>query len=64
MFKRIDGVLSSDEIRELNKIADEANFVDGRISNPHNVNKQNLHINDQNSYAEIVKNYDGRDELQ
>lgn len=47
MFKRIDGILSPDELRELHAIADAANFVDGRISNPHNTAKQNLHINDQ-----------------
>ncbi|HET8613471.1 MAG TPA: Fe2+-dependent dioxygenase [Sphingomonas sp.] len=47
MFKQIDGVLSPAQLAELHRIADGARFVDGRISNPHNTSKQNLHINDQ-----------------
>ena len=46
MFKRIDDVLSKAELTELHRIADGATFVDGRISNPHNSVKNNLHLHD------------------
>jgi PKHD-type hydroxylase len=46
MFKQIDALLSADALAELNRIADTATFVDGRISNPHNTTKNNLHLHD------------------
>lgn len=49
MFKQIDGLLTAAELAELNRIADTAQFVDGRISNPHNTAKQNLHLHDQSA---------------
>ena len=55
MFKQIDNVLTADELRELNRIADTATFVDGRISNPHNTAKQNLHLNDQSALQRSSK---------
>lgn len=47
MFHQVPAVLSPDELRELNAIADNAVFVDGRISNPHSTVKNNLQLGDQ-----------------
>lgn len=55
MFKQIDGLLSAAEVAELNRIADTAQFVDGRISNPHNTAKQNLHLHDQSVMQRSAK---------
>jgi PKHD-type hydroxylase len=46
MFKLIEGLLSDAEVAELNRIADGSQFVDGRVSNPHNKAKQNLQLHD------------------
>jgi PKHD-type hydroxylase len=46
MFKIIEGLLGASELAELNRIADASEFVDGRISNPHNKAKQNLQLHD------------------
>ncbi|PEQ12192.1 Fe2+-dependent dioxygenase [Novosphingobium sp. PC22D] len=46
MFKQIEGLLTSEEVAELNRIADSSEFVDGRVSNPHNQAKQNLQLHD------------------
>ena len=46
MFNVIDAILSDAELHELHSIADDATFVDGRISNPHNTAKNNLHMDD------------------
>jgi PKHD-type hydroxylase len=45
MFKELE-ILSAGEVDELRRIAASANFVDGRISNPHNTAKQNLQLHD------------------
>lgn len=57
MFKQIYGLLNGQEIEELREIIETANFVDGRISNPHSLVKNNLHLNDEAAYqksAEIM----------
>ncbi|WP_156839816.1 Fe2+-dependent dioxygenase [Novosphingobium aquimarinum] len=46
MFKLIEDLLSEAEVAELNRIADDSQFVDGRVSNPHNKAKQNLQLHD------------------
>ena len=46
MFKVIEGLLDAAALNELHRIAGGANFVDGRISNPHNEAKNNLHLHD------------------
>ena len=45
MFREIE-LLTPGQIAELRQIAAAANFVDGRISNPHSKVKQNLHLHD------------------
>ena len=47
MFRLIKDVLNGQQIAELTKIADQATFVDGKISNPHNKTKNNMHMHDQ-----------------
>lgn len=47
MFRMIEGLLNRQQLDELAAIAKRANFVDGRISNPHSKVKNNLQINDQ-----------------
>ena len=49
MFKEID-LLSKAQVDELTRIAATANFVDGRISNPHSKVKQNLQLHDEDAY--------------
>jgi PKHD-type hydroxylase len=49
MFKEIE-VLTPPQVAELRQIAAAANFVDGRISNPHSTVKQNLQLHDEASY--------------
>jgi PKHD-type hydroxylase len=46
MFMQIDNVLTAAELSELHRIADTAPFVDGRITNPHNIAKNNLQLHD------------------
>jgi PKHD-type hydroxylase len=46
LFKQIDHVLNREELAELHRIADTAPFVDGRITNPHNLAKNNLQLHD------------------
>ncbi|NNC71606.1 MAG: Fe2+-dependent dioxygenase [Sphingomonadaceae bacterium] len=55
MFRLIENILSSQQLLELHQIVDTANFVDGRISNPHSKAKNNLHLNDQNAYQRSAK---------
>ncbi|MEO1168308.1 MAG: Fe2+-dependent dioxygenase [Pseudomonadota bacterium] len=50
MFKMIYGLLNGQDIKELREIIDTATFVDGKISNPHSLVKNNLHLNDQQAY--------------
>jgi PKHD-type hydroxylase len=49
MFQEIT-MLSAGEVAELREIAAKANFVDGRISNPHSKVKQNLQLHDEAAY--------------
>jgi PKHD-type hydroxylase len=46
MFKQITNVLTGAELVELNRMADTAPFVDGKITNPHNKAKNNLQLHD------------------
>ncbi|HYD13406.1 MAG TPA: Fe2+-dependent dioxygenase [Allosphingosinicella sp.] len=49
MFKELE-VLNAAQVAELRAIAASANFVDGRISNPHSQVKQNLQLHDEAAY--------------
>ena len=49
MFRELE-VLSAAQVAELRDIAAGANFVDGRISNPHSKVKQNLQLHDEAAY--------------
>ena len=55
MFKEIPGLLDSRQVDELRRIAATAQFVDGRISNPHSTVKQNLQLNDEAAYQRSSK---------
>lgn len=55
MFRLIENILGASQLAELRAIADAANFVDGRISNPHSKVKNNLHIHDQNAQTKSVQ---------
>ena len=51
-------LLDRDQIGKCQRIAAEAQFVDGRISNPHNIAKNNLQLQDPGHYkrsAEILQ---------
>ncbi|QLC23792.1 Fe2+-dependent dioxygenase [Parasphingopyxis algicola] len=50
MFKMIYGLLNGQDIKELREIIETATFVDGKISNPHSLVKDNLHLNDEKAY--------------
>ena len=50
MFKEIPDLLTSAQVAELKAIAASAQFVDGRISNPHSKVKQNLQLHDEAAY--------------
>lgn len=50
MFKEIDNLLTMDEVNRLRAIAAAAPFIAGRVSNPHNISKNNFQI-DINSAA-------------
>lgn len=47
MLKQIPDLLSRELVAELKRIAAAAQFVDGRISNPHAKVKQNLQLHDE-----------------
>lgn len=47
---RIVQVLSPEDVAECRRIAASTPFVDGRISNPHNVAKQNEQLHEQGAY--------------
>ncbi len=49
MFREIQ-LLTASEVAQLRSIASSANFVDGRISNPHSKVKQNLHLHDDTAF--------------
>lgn len=44
IFTEIENILTAPELTKLREIAQGADFVDGRISNPHNTTKKNLQI--------------------
>ncbi len=44
MFKEIDNLLTMDEVNRLRAIAAAAPFTAGRVSNPHNISKNNFQI--------------------
>lgn len=44
MFLEIPDLLTPQEVARMRAIAQESNFVDGRITNPHNVTKNNQQI--------------------
>ncbi|MEO1044739.1 MAG: Fe2+-dependent dioxygenase [Pseudomonadota bacterium] len=46
MIKQIPNLLTPQEISQLKEMAASAQFVDGRISNPHSKVKKNLHLHD------------------
>ncbi|HET7709620.1 MAG TPA: Fe2+-dependent dioxygenase [Sphingomicrobium sp.] len=57
MYKIID-VLTAGQIDQIKAIAANAQFVDGRITNPHNTAKQNEQLHDPSAYqqsAEILQ---------
>ena len=47
---RVLQILTPEEVGELKRIAAAAPFIDGRISNPHNVAKQNEQLHDPQAY--------------
>jgi PKHD-type hydroxylase len=51
MFREIE-LLSAGQVAELKRIAASANFVDGRISNPHSQVKQNLQLHDDTAFQQ------------
>ena len=55
MFKEIPDLLNGAQVAELKRIAASAKFVDGRISNPHNLAKQNLQLHDEAAYQTSSK---------
>ena len=54
MFKEIP-ILNRGQVDELRRIAASANFVDGRISNPHSKVKQNLQLHDDAAYQKSAQ---------
>ncbi|WP_164114293.1 Fe2+-dependent dioxygenase [Sphingorhabdus sp. Alg239-R122] len=50
MIKQIPHLLSADQVREIKSFCEKADFVDGRISNPHSKVKNNLHLGDMDIY--------------
>ena len=55
MFRLIENLVPPTAIAELRAIAATANFVDGRISNPHNKAKQNLQLHDPNTGKRVTE---------
>jgi PKHD-type hydroxylase len=51
MFREIE-LLSKAEIEQLQRIAASAQFVDGRVSNPHSQVKNNLQLHEPNAYQQ------------
>ena len=52
---RILPVLTEEEIAECRRIAASAEFVDGRLSNPHNIAKQNQQLHEPQAYQASSK---------
>ena len=56
MLLKIKNLLTSQECERLVALAGELKFVDGRVSNPANVSKQNLQVDTADpKYAESVQ---------
>ena len=56
MFLKIKNLLSTADIARLMELARELNFVDGRVSNPANLTKDNLQVDPRDAkYAESVQ---------
>ena len=58
MFKEIPDLLTASEVAQLRQIAAQAQFVDGRISNPHSKVKNNLQLHEpqaQQQSSQIVQ---------
>lgn len=51
MYRILD-VLTADQVDQLKAIAKRTPFVDGKITNPHNVAKQNLQLHEPEAYRE------------
>ncbi|PHS14919.1 MAG: Fe2+-dependent dioxygenase [Kangiella sp.] len=47
MFLEIPKILNLNELNQLKVLAEKAKFVDGKISNPHNLTKNNLQLDNQ-----------------
>jgi PKHD-type hydroxylase len=54
MYRVLD-ILTPNEVAECRRIAAEATFVDGKITNPHNLAKQNEQLHDQATYQRSAK---------
>ena len=62
---RVLPLLTPAEVQELRRIASATQFVDGRITNPHNTTKQNQQLHDPHAYqksAQMVLQAFGRSE--
>lgn len=55
MFRLIKGILDQSQLKQLREIAAKANFVDGKISNPHSKVKKNLHLHDDKLQQQSVQ---------
>ena len=56
MFLELKDFLTPEEVARLHDLASKVQFVDGRISNPHNLSKNNLQANETDpNYAESSK---------
>ncbi len=54
MFKEIK-LLNDQEVEQLRTISKSANYVDGKISNPHSKVKNNLQLHDSEAYSKSAK---------
>lgn len=55
MFLQVDDVLTPSELASLNRIADTAEFVDGRVSNPDSTIKNNLQLHEQKASEQAAQ---------
>lgn len=55
MFREIPDLLSAGEVEQLRQIAGRAQFVDGRITNPHSKVKNNLQLHDAQAYQQSAQ---------
>lgn len=55
MFREIPDLLTPAEVGTLRGIAASAQFVNGRLTNPHNKAKNNLHLHDQSAYEQSAR---------